>query len=122
MKKRPLTEGQRDWLVKALWLGVPASLLHLTGQFTAMPRPLDFLPGAVVAGLMIGGMFKTRHDEFIERQFARAAQIALAVAGIMMVAGMPLFGPLLVIDANVGLAVIAVTFNLAFAAQRLANG
>ena len=121
MKNHPMTERQRDWLLKALWIGVPASLLHLAAQFTGMPRPLDFLPGALVAGLMIGGIFRTRHDEFIERQFARAAQIALAVAGVMMVAGMPLFGPLLVIDADVGLAVMAVVFNLAFAAQPLAS-
>lgn len=102
-----------------LWLGLPDSLLHLLGQFVLLPTPLDFLPGCVTAGFMIGALFNTRHDEFIARQLQRASELALGVAGVMMVASLPLLGPLVEIDAAVGLAIIGVSFNVGFAVLRL---
>ena len=102
-----------------MWIGVPASLLHLLGQFVTMPAPLDFLPACLCAGLFISGLFKTRHDEFIAAQFDRAGRVAIAIAGLMMLASLPLFGPLVSIDAALGLAVMAVVFNLAFGWFRL---
>ena len=116
---RPLSEPERAGLFNWLWLGLPASLLHLLGQFVPLPTPLDFLPGCVTAGLMIGALFKTRHDEFVARQLQRASEFALSVAGVMMAASLPLFGPLVEIDAALGLAIIGVAFNFGFAVLRL---
>lgn len=113
---------QRSRLLTVMWLGVPASLLHLLGQFVALAKPLDYLPGALCAGLLIGGLFQTRHDEVITAQFDRAGRVAIGVAGVLMVASLPLFGPLVVIDAGLGLAVIAAAFNLAFGWFRLTGG
>lgn len=110
---------QRSRLLTFMWLGVPASLLHLLGQFVALAKPLDYMPGPLCAGLLIGGLFKTRHDEFIAAQFDRAGRVAIGVAGLMMLASLPLFGPLLRIDAAMGFAVIAAVFNLAFGWFRL---
>ena len=106
-------------MLRLLWIGVPASLVHLLGQFVALPQPLDFMPGALCAGLLIGGLFQTRHDEVITAQYNRAARAALGAAGVMLVASLPLFGPLLVIDTGLAMAVIAAVFNLAFGWFRL---
>lgn len=116
-----MTERERNMMLNALWLGVPASLLHLIGQFVAMPRPLDFMPGCITAGLLIGAGLRTRHDEFIMQQFHRSAEFALAAAGLLMLVSLPLFGSPWVIGAEVGLAFIGVVYNLAFAVQRLGS-
>lgn len=114
-----LSVAERSRLLTLLWLGVPASLLHLAGQFVAMPRPFDFLPGCQRAGVFIGGLFKSRHDEFIERQMDRAARVALGAAGLVLLASLLLFGPLITITGSLALAMIAAVFNLALGWFRL---
>lgn len=114
-----MTLADRSRVLTQLWVVLPASLLHLLAQFVAFPSPLNFLPGCLCAGLMIAVMFNSRHDEFVRHQMDRAARVALATAGVLLLVLLPLYGPVLQIEASLAIAVIAVAFNMALGWFRL---
>jgi hypothetical protein len=112
-----LDEGERSLIYKLLWLGVPASLLFLGGQFFDL-APFDVIGGGFCAGLLIGLPGATSHDEYVRAQADIAARWALAAAGLMLVVNLPGF-EVLTPGTPLALAVIAVTFNAALAWQRI---
>lgn len=120
---KTMTEEQRSYAVKMLWLGLPASILNL-GWILLFPSdsgPTNIF-GVYAATTMAMMVFAYGYDEFIQAHLWKAAQWTLGAAGLMLLISVfPLLDRLevlAVIDLTLGLSILASVFHIALALSR----
>ncbi len=124
---KAMTDDQRTWSYKFLWLGLPASIMLLIGLLIDENSILITLSAGWVVGFFIGMAFVFRQDEFVQKQIAFAANMALSFAGIALFLQLPKVTLVLgeasafLTDPALILASTAVVFHVSLAFRRLSE-
>lgn len=119
---KAITEDDRSYAYKAMWLGLPLSLVLLVSlQFPAFSQ-LSILAGGFVCGLFIGQAWSWSYDEFMQKEVAFASGWALSFAGIVLfIAILPNSFRIEFPSSHV-LAAMACVFHAAIAFRRIKDG
>ena len=119
---KAITEDQRSYAYKTMWLGLPFSIvLLICMQFEALEF-LSTLVGGFVSGTFIALAWAWSHDEFVREQLFFASSWALSFAGLALFVQIVPYGRDFDHDAGVILALMAVIFHAALAWRRWRDG
>jgi len=119
---KAVTEDDRSFAYKMMWLGLPLSLVLLVSmQFEAFSF-LTSVTGGFVSGSFIALAFAWSHDEFAQKQIAFAANLTLSFAGLALFAQLISITRDYTYDPGLLLAIMAVIFHAALTFRRLRDG
>lgn len=114
---RQLVEG-RTLVYRMMYLGLPLSIFHLTGQFLDWPAYIVNPIGGGLAGLLVSTATGDT-DEFLSGELAFASKVLVCALGLLAFAGLlssvqetPLY------DAPVVFGLLSCVFFLALMAKR----
>ena len=119
---KAITEDQRSYAYKTMWLGLPFSIvLLICMQFEALEF-LSTLVGGFVSGTFIALAWAWSHDEFVRGQIAFASNCALSFAGVVLFLQLVPIARDYPIGAGQAIAIMAVIFHVALAYRRIRDG
>lgn len=119
---KSITEYDRSYAYKGLWLGLPFSIALLVSlQFEAF-HFFSILAGGFVSGTLIALAWAWSHDEFAGKEIAFAANWALSFAGVALFVQLIPYTRDFEPDAGMVLALVACVFHAALTWRRIADG
>lgn len=119
---KAITEHDRTYAYKAMWAGLPLSIVLLVSlQFPSFSQ-LTILSGGFVCGLFIGQAFSWSYDEFMQKEVAFAAGWALSFAGVVLFLAILPESFRLELPVADMLAAMAVVFHAAITWRRVRDG
>ena len=119
---KAVTEDQRSYAYKMMWLGLPNAIILLVSlQFEAF-EALTMLAGGFVSGSFIGLIWAWSNDEFVRGQIAFAANWALAFVGVALFVLITPFMRDVQFPAAQVLAATGLVFHAALVFRRLRDG
>lgn len=119
---RQITEADHTYYYKAMWLGLPLSILLLIGLQFEAAELLCTLAGGFVSGSFMGLALSWKYDEFMRDEIAVASGWTLSFAGLALFAQIIPFARDYEPDAGTVLAIMAVIFHAAIYVCRIRNG
>lgn len=119
---KAVTEDQRSYAYKMMWLGLPFSVILLASMRFEALAFLTILVGGFVSGLFIGLAWAWSHDEFVRERIAFAANCALSFAGVILFLQLVPFSRDYPFGAGQAIAMMAVVFHAALAFRRWRDG
>lgn len=124
MTKSPLhtTENDRSAAFNTLWIGLLDTILVIATVFVPALEALQSIAVAIMSGTLIGLVFISLHDEFVQRLIGRSATIACAVVGVLALLEIELIRSYLEVSPVLGFALISLAFHLSLATMRLRGG
>lgn len=117
-----INEADHTYYYKAMWLGLPLSVLLLIGLQFEAAEFFCTLAGGYVSGSFIGLAWSWKYDEFMRDEVAVASGWALGFAGLALFAQIIPFARDYEPDAGTVLAIMAVFFHTAIYVCRIRNG
>ena len=119
---KAITEDDRSYAYKMLWLGFPLSIVLLASmQFEALAT-FTTLVGGFVSGTLIAMAWAWSHDEFAREEIAFAANWALSFAGVVLFLQIVPIAREYEVDAGLVLASLAFVFHAALTYRRVRDG
>lgn len=119
---KAITEHDRTYAYKAMWAGMPLSIVLLVSlQFPSFSQ-LSILTGGFVCGLFMGQAWSWSYDEFMREEVAFASGWALSFAGVVLFLAILPNSFRVEFPAADVLAAMAVVFHGALTYRRIEDG
>ncbi|GMN01520.1 hypothetical protein [Erythrobacter sp. MTPC3] len=112
-------EENRNFALQSMWVGFAAAWLLLAGKAFGFFDHVDAIGGGFASGSLIGLIFFSYQDEYMQRLIGKASAWSCAVVGLWLFASVVSFTSGYVQDHVFGLIIVAVTFQTSFAISRI---
>lgn len=119
---KAITTDDRTWSYKAMWAGLPISLLLLCGTFIPGAEQLRIIAGGFASGQLIGMLWVGRQDEFAQKELAFASNWGLAFLGFTLILTIVPSLREQNFEAHQVIAIFSVIFNAGVYWRRIADG
>ncbi|QFT77844.1 hypothetical protein [Erythrobacter sp. THAF29] len=119
---KAITEDDRSYSYKILWLGLPLSLLLVIGLAFDATSIFVTLSGGFVSGTFIAMAWAGYHDEFARKELAFASGWAVSFAGLVLFSKVIPYGRDFSPEIGFVLAIMSTIFHAALWIYRIKNG
>jgi hypothetical protein len=119
---KAITEDDRTYAYKAMWAGLPLSVVLLVSmQFEALSF-LTIAAGGFVSGTFVAQAWNWSYDEFQRDEITFASGWALSLAGVLLFLAIMPNAFRVVVETDLAIASMALLFHIAIYYRRIRNG